>query len=64
MVFSMHPEKSPGMDGINLTFFQTYWKIVGLDVTKFGHDFFETGELIGGVNRTLVCLIPKLNEPK
>lgn len=63
-VFSMHPEKSPGMDGLNQTFFQTYWNIVGLYVTKFCPEFFDTGELMGGVNHTLVCLIPKVKKPK
>lgn len=34
-VFAMHPEKSPGIDGLNPAFFQTYWDIVGSDVVKF-----------------------------
>lgn len=60
VVFSMHPEKSPGVDGLNPAFFQTYWSIVGLDVTKFCQEFFNTGELMEGINRTLVCLILKV----
>ncbi|XP_074323958.1 uncharacterized protein LOC141660875 [Apium graveolens] len=44
-IFSMHPEKSPGEDGLNPAFYQTYWNIVGDDVFKFCVDFFETGEL-------------------
>lgn len=28
-VFSMHPDKSPGPDGLNPTFFQVYWNVVG-----------------------------------
>ena len=31
-VFSMHPEKSPGDDGLNTSFYQIYWSIVGSDV--------------------------------
>lgn len=27
-VFSMHPEKAPGIDGLNPMFFQTFWSIV------------------------------------
>lgn len=44
-IFSMHPEKSPGEDGLNSAFYQTYWNIVGDDVFKFCAGFFETGEL-------------------
>lgn len=34
-VFAMHPDKSPGPDGLNPAFFQTYWSIVGHDVVVF-----------------------------
>lgn len=63
-VFSMHSDKSPGIDGLNPWFYQAYWEIVGQDVTKFCKKFFETGELPENVNRTLVCLIPKVKHPK
>lgn len=63
-VFDMHPDKSPGVDGLNPGFFQAYWQIVGRDVTKLCQDFFATGELPVGINRTLVCLIPKVQQPQ
>lgn len=63
-VFSMHPEKSPGIDGLNPGFFQVFWNIVGSDVTKFCQSFFTTGEMSLEVNRTLVCLIPKVKKPQ
>ncbi|XP_074341908.1 uncharacterized protein LOC141679304 [Apium graveolens] len=44
-IFSMHPEKSPGEDGLNPAFYQMYWSIVGKDVVKFFADFFERGEM-------------------
>lgn len=62
--FAMHPDKAPGVGGLNLSFFQAYWSIVGQDVYKFCQDFFETGELPTNLNTTLVCLIPKLKHPK
>lgn len=62
-VFGMHPDKSPGHDGLNPWFFQAYWNIVGVDVIKFCQNFFEKGELPVGLNRTLVCLIPKVSQP-
>lgn len=63
-VFAMYPEKSPGMDGLNPCFFQAYWHIVKNDVTEFCRKFLEHGELPEQVNRTLVCLIPKIKQPK
>lgn len=63
-VFSMYPEKSPGYDGLNPGFYQAYWNIVGTDVVKFCEEFFATGDLLAGVNRTLVCLIPKKKQPQ
>lgn len=47
-VFAMHPDKSPGPDGLNLAFFQTYWSIVGADVVQFCKSFFCSGVLPGG----------------
>lgn len=58
--FSMHPEKSPEMDGLNPGFFQVFWNKIGTDVTEFCQKFFSTCEMPLEVNRTLVCLIPKV----
>lgn len=63
-VYDMHPEKSPGMDMLNLSFFQSYWDIVRTDVVIFCQKFFTAGELPKGVNHTLFCLIPKVKNPK
>lgn len=63
-VFSMHPEKASGVDGFNTGFFQAFWQVVGADVIKFCQEFFETGEMQTGCNRTLICLIPKVKKPR
>ncbi|KAL8089279.1 hypothetical protein AgCh_038904 [Apium graveolens] len=63
-VFSMHPEKSPGQDSLNPTFFQSFWSIIGLDVLAFCKKFLETGELPMEANRTVVCLVPKVKNPQ
>lgn len=62
-VFSMHLEKSPRPDGLNPAFFQTYWGIVGRDVIEVCKNFMTTGDLPNEVNRTVVCLIPKVKSP-
>lgn len=33
-LFYMHPEKSPGSDGMNPAFYQRFWHIVGEDVSS------------------------------
>ena len=63
-VFAMYHDKSPGYDGLNPGFYQAYWDIIGEDVVKFCQVYFEIGELPEGVNRTLVCSIPKIKQPQ
>lgn len=63
-IFAMYPEKSPGIDGLNPCFFQTYWDVVNKDVVQFCRRYFDHGELPDEINRTLVCLIPKVKHPK
>lgn len=64
VAFSMHPDKSPGIDGLNPCFFQTYWHVVGDDVVRCCQNFMATGELPYDVNKTIVCLIPKTKQPQ
>ncbi|XP_074369678.1 uncharacterized protein LOC141711143 [Apium graveolens] len=63
-IFSMHPDKASGIDGFNPAFYQAFWSVVEIDVVKFCHDFMQTGLLPEGVNKTLVCLIPKVKIPQ
>lgn len=63
-VFLMHPDKSPGQDGLNPDFFLSFWSIIGFDVLAFCKKFLETGELPIEVNRIIVCLVPKVKNPK
>lgn len=63
-VLSMYPDKAPGCDGLNPCFYQVYWSIVGNDVVDFCRRFLASGELPLGINRTMVCLIPKIKQPQ
>ncbi|KAL8112353.1 hypothetical protein AgCh_019886 [Apium graveolens] len=63
-IFSMHGDKSPGPDGLNPTFYQSFWHIVGVDVMRFCNEFIVEGVLPEGVNHTLACLIPKTKQPE
>lgn len=63
-IFAMHPDKAPGLDGLNPAFFQVSWSIMEGDVVNFCRDFMNTGFLPQGVNEALVCLIPKVKVPQ
>lgn len=47
-VFSMHPDKTSGVDDFNPAFYQAFWSVVEGDVVKFCRDFMRTGLLPGG----------------
>ncbi|WZZ88076.1 hypothetical protein YC2023_116655 [Brassica napus] len=63
-VFSIHPDKAPGPDGFSASFYQTYWDIIGDDVTTEVGNFFNTSTLDGRYNETHVRLIPKTRGAK
>ncbi|XP_074352119.1 uncharacterized protein LOC141691283 [Apium graveolens] len=63
-VFSMHAMKAPGYDGLNPTFYQAYWNVVHDDVVGFCRKFFDTGVMDEEINRTIVCIIPKVKQPQ
>ena len=58
-VFSIHPEKAPGPDGITALFYQKYWRTIGLQVIKMVQDFFNSDYFDPQLNETNICLIPK-----
>ena len=58
-IFSMHPHKSPGLDGMNPVFFQKFWSIVGDDVSAVCLNFIQQCVFLADLNETYVILIPK-----
>ncbi|XP_060972631.1 uncharacterized protein LOC133038482 [Cannabis sativa] len=62
-LFQMHPDKSPGPDGMTPGFYQKHWDIVGHDVIEFVRVFFDTGVISDGLNDTHIVLIPKKKNP-
>ncbi|XP_071727235.1 uncharacterized protein [Rutidosis leptorrhynchoides] len=62
-IFRIDSDKAAGPDGFTSQFFKKAWVIVGTDVCKAIREFFTKGELIGGVNSTLISLIPKIDTP-
>ena len=55
----MHPNKSPGTDGMSLGFFQAYWDIVGEEVTRTCMKCLNDCQLPEGMNSTLIVMILK-----
>lgn len=62
-IFSMHPDKSPGPDGMSPGFFQKYWHIVGDDVCQLVQNFFLLGKFENNITNTNIVLIPKKLNP-
>ena len=63
-MFSIHPDKAPGLDGFLACLFQSNWSTVGAIITKETHEFSRSGLLPDHINETHVRLIPKIHSPK
>ena len=62
-LFSMHPNKAPGPDGMSPLFFQKFWTTIKKEVVNAIQTFFHTGHLLKSVNHTVITLIPKVLNP-
>ena len=56
----MAPLKAPGPDGMSPLFYQTYWDLVGDEVTSSVLHFLKSVSLPANLNHTFVTLIPKV----
>lgn len=56
---SMHPDKASGLNGLNPTFFQHFWKILGKEVFVCCKDWLAEDRFAADVNDTTLVLIPK-----
>ncbi|VFQ97966.1 unnamed protein product [Cuscuta campestris] len=63
-LFAMHPDKSPGLDGMNPAFFQKSWNLVGSDVCKFVLSCLSGKVLPDNINDANIVLIPKKQIPE
>ena len=62
-LFSMHPDKAPGLDGMSPLFFQRYWHVCKNDIVMVVQSFLNSGHLLKVLSETLVTLIPKVEAP-
>jgi hypothetical protein len=54
---------APGPDGLPAKFYQTYWEIVGKDITNTALNILNKDGNPGPFNATHICLIPKTKNP-
>ena len=58
-LFDMHLDKSLGIDGMNLAFYQKFWHIVGENVSSSILQMIRECSLPNDLNETQIILIPK-----
>jgi hypothetical protein len=50
-------------DGLSAQFFQTYWDIIGVDISNYALNILNNGDNPESLNDTYICFIPKNNHP-
>lgn len=60
---NIQPYKAPGPDGIQAIFYQKHWNVVSEEICSFVQNCFITSTVPEEVNKTLVSLIPKVDNP-
>lgn len=63
-LFSIVDDKALGLDGFIVKFYQQAGELVGPDFITKVCNFFQSGQLLGEVNATVISLIPKVPHPK
>ena len=61
---SMEPLSAPGPDGMPPTFFQSYWSIVGDDVSSAVLNYLNNCSLPAAINHSFITLVPKVKSPE
>ena len=60
----MAPLKAPGPDGMPPIFYQSYWHVVGKDISSAVLYCLHSGTLLPSLNHTYVTLIPNTKSPE
>lgn len=62
-IFEMHPDKTPGPDGLNPAFYQHFWDVMGVEVFNCCKEWLEKCSIPAKLNNTNIVLIPKKTNP-
>ena len=62
-VFGINPLKAPEIDGLHALFYQSQWDVVGSSGCELVSNIFKGNPLPPELNKTLIVLIPKTNNP-
>lgn len=62
-VFFMHPDKTPGLDGLNPVFFWKFWHLSGNDIIAASTEWLASGHFPNTLIDTIIVLIPKVKNP-
>jgi len=63
-LFQMHLDKSPGLDGFNVAFFQRFWSLCGDEIFEATKCWMDRGFIPSSLNKTNICLVPKCDSLK
>eukprot|EP00253_Pinus_taeda_P020349 PITA_20349 len=59
IVWSMEPDKAPGLDGFSIHFYRKCWDLIKTDLIRMVHCFMRKAKIGGGISSTFLALIPK-----
>jgi hypothetical protein len=63
IIWSMAPDKAPGLDGFTIHFYRICWNINKSDLIRMIKGFLQKSKLGGCTNSTFLVLIPKETNP-
>ena len=63
-LFIMGNDKSPGIDGLPIEFYKTFWNIIGDTVINSFNESFDNGELSNSQKKAILSLIFKKGDTK
>jgi len=63
-LFAIGDLKAPGPDGLPVVFYQTFWDVVGVRLTREVMEVLKGGRIPASWNEATIALIPKTEKPE